>query len=73
MVFENFPAKLTIAMTPSRSARARVAQRVANPWLFYLDSGAMYRAFALKALQETGPALVRKTTRRTRYLHARSN
>jgi len=51
--------KLTIAIDgPAGSGKSSVAQRVAQILGYlYLDSGAMYRAFALKALQGTGPAL----------------
>jgi CMP/dCMP kinase len=51
--------KLTIAIDgPAGSGKSSVAQRVAQILGYlYLDSGAMYRAFALKALQGTGFAL----------------
>jgi cytidylate kinase len=48
--------RLTIAIDgPAGSGKSSVAQRVAQILGYiYLDSGAMYRAFALKALQEHG-------------------
>jgi cytidylate kinase len=51
--------KLTIAIDgPAGSGKSSVAQRVAKLLGYlYLDSGAMYRAFALKALQNNGLAL----------------
>ena len=51
--------KLTIAIDgPAGSGKSSVAQRVAQILGYlYLDSGAMYRAFALKALQNNGLAL----------------
>lgn len=51
--------KLTIAIDgPAGSGKSSVAQRVAKLLGYlYLDSGAMYRAFALKALQDNGLAL----------------
>ena len=51
--------KLTIAIDgPAGSGKSSVAQRVAQVLgYFYLDSGAMYRALALKALQNNGLAL----------------
>ncbi len=51
--------KLTIAIDgPAGSGKSSVAQRVAQVLGYlYLDSGAMYRAFALKALQNNGLAL----------------
>jgi cytidylate kinase len=53
------PRKLTIAIDgPAGSGKSSVAQRVAQILGYlYLDSGAMYRAFALKALQNNGLAL----------------
>src|SRR5258706_7445613 len=53
------PRKLTIAIDgPAGSGKSSVAQRVAQVLGYlYLDSGAMYRAFALKALQNNGLAL----------------
>jgi CMP/dCMP kinase len=51
--------KLTIAIDgPAGSGKSSVAQRVAQILGYlYLDSGAMYRALALKALQDNGLAL----------------
>ncbi len=51
--------KLTIAIDgPAGSGKSSVAQRVAQILGYlYLDSGAMYRALALKALQDNGIAL----------------
>jgi len=51
--------KLTIAIDgPAGSGKSSVAQRVAQVLGYlYLDSGAMYRALALKALQNNGLAL----------------
>jgi cytidylate kinase len=51
--------KLTIAIDgPAGSGKSSVAQRVAQLLGYlYLDSGAMYRAFALKALEGGGVAL----------------
>jgi len=51
--------KLTIAIDgPAGSGKSSVAQRVAQILGYvYLDSGAMYRAFALKALENDGLAL----------------
>jgi CMP/dCMP kinase len=51
--------KLTIAIDgPAGSGKSSVAQRVAQTLGYlYLDSGAMYRALALKALQDNGLAL----------------
>ncbi|HLK05730.1 MAG TPA: (d)CMP kinase [Candidatus Acidoferrum sp.] len=51
--------KLTIAIDgPAGSGKSSVAQRVAQILAYvYLDSGAMYRALALKALQNNGLAL----------------
>jgi cytidylate kinase len=51
--------KLTIAIDgPAGSGKSSVAQRVAQILGYlYLDSGAMYRALALKALQNNGLAL----------------
>lgn len=51
--------KLTIAIDgPAGSGKSSVAQRVAQVLGYlYLDSGAMYRALALKALQDNGLAL----------------
>ncbi len=51
--------KLTIAIDgPAGSGKSSVAQRVAQLLGYlYLDSGAMYRALALKALQDNGLAL----------------
>jgi len=51
--------KLTIAIDgPAGSGKSSVARRVAQLLGYlYLDSGAMYRAFALKALQGGGVAL----------------
>lgn len=51
--------KLTIAIDgPAGSGKSSVAQLVAKMLSYlYLDSGAMYRAFALKALQNNGLAL----------------
>ena len=51
--------KLTIAIDgPAGSGKSSVAQRVAQILGYlYLDSGAMYRALALKALQSNGIAL----------------
>lgn len=51
--------KLTIAIDgPAGSGKSSVAQRVAQILGYlYLDSGAMYRALALKALQSNGLAL----------------
>jgi len=51
--------KLTIAIDgPAGSGKSSVAQRVAQILGYlYLDSGAMYRAVALKALQDNGLAL----------------
>jgi cytidylate kinase len=51
--------KLTIAIDgPAGSGKSSVAQRVAQILGYlYLDSGAMYRALALKALQNDGIAL----------------
>ena len=51
--------KLTIAIDgPAGSGKSSVAQRVAKLLGYlYLDSGAMYRAVALKALQNNGLAL----------------
>jgi cytidylate kinase len=51
--------KLTIAIDgPAGSGKSSVAQRVAQILGYlYLDSGAMYRALALKALQNNGIAL----------------
>jgi cytidylate kinase len=51
--------KLTIAIDgPAGSGKSSVAQRVARILGYlYLDSGAMYRALALKALQDNGLAL----------------
>src|SRR5215471_14390209 len=48
--------KLTIAIDgPAGSGKSSVAQRVAQILGYlYLDSGAMYRAFALKALEKHG-------------------
>ena len=53
------PRKLTIAIDgPAGSGKSSVAQRVAQTLGYlYLDSGAMYRALALKALQNNGLAL----------------
>src|ERR1700675_2105858 len=49
--------KLTIAIDgPAGSGKSSVARRVANALGYlYLDSGAMYRALALKALQRHVP------------------
>jgi cytidylate kinase len=51
--------KLTIAIDgPAGSGKSSVAQRVAQILSYlYLDSGAMYRALALKALENNGLAL----------------
>jgi cytidylate kinase len=51
--------KLTIAIDgPAGSGKSSVAQHVAQLLGYlYLDSGAMYRAFALKAMQNNGLAL----------------
>jgi cytidylate kinase len=51
--------KLTIAIDgPAGSGKSSVARRVAQILGYlYLDSGAMYRALALKALQDNGLAL----------------
>jgi len=51
--------KLTIAIDgPAGSGKSSVAQRVAQILGYlYLDSGAMYRALALKALQDNGLVL----------------
>ena len=51
--------KLTIAIDgPAGSGKSSVAQRVAQILGYlYLDSGAMYRALALKALENNGLAL----------------
>src|SRR5438552_5742160 len=51
--------KLTIAIDgPAGSGKSSVAQRVAQILGYlYLDSGAMYRALALKALQDNGLGL----------------
>ena len=51
--------RLTIAIDgPAGSGKSSVAQRVAQILGYlYLDSGAMYRALALKALQDNGLAL----------------
>jgi CMP/dCMP kinase len=51
--------KLTIAIDgPAGSGKSSVAQRVAQILGYlYLDSGAMYRALALKALEDNGLAL----------------
>ena len=51
--------RLTIAIDgPAGSGKSSVAQRVAQVLGYlYLDSGAMYRALALKALQDNGLAL----------------
>src|SRR5262249_59386031 len=53
------PRRLTIAIDgPAGSGKSSVAQRVAQILGYlYLDSGAMYRALALKALQNSGLAL----------------
>lgn len=53
------PPKLTIAIDgPAGSGKSSVAQRVAQILGYlYLDSGAMYRALGLKALQDNGLAL----------------
>src|SRR5258708_16382504 len=53
------PRRLTIAIDgPAGSGKSSVAQRVAQVLGYlYLDSGAMYRALALKALQSNGLAL----------------
>jgi cytidylate kinase len=50
-------AKLTIAIDgPAGSGKSSVARLVSSVLEYlYLDSGAMYRAVALKALQSTGP------------------
>lgn len=55
--------KLTIAIDgPAGSGKSSVAQRVAQILGYlYLDSGAMYRALALKALQDNGLALSSET------------
>jgi len=49
---QSISRKLTIAIDgPAGSGKSSVAQRVAQILGYlYLDSGAMYRAFALKAL-----------------------
>jgi cytidylate kinase len=56
---QSAPRKLTIAIDgPAGSGKSSVAQRVAQVLGYlYLDSGAMYRALALKALQNNGLAL----------------
>jgi len=56
---QSAPRKLTIAIDgPAGSGKSSVAQRVAQILGYlYLDSGAMYRALALKALQNNGRAL----------------
>src|SRR5262244_2546034 len=56
---QSSPRKLTVAIDgPAGSGKSSVAQRVAQILGYlYLDSGAMYRAFALKALQDNGIAL----------------
>ena len=50
--------KLTIAIDgPAGSGKSSVAQLVAQKLAYtYLDSGAMYRAIALKALENGGNA-----------------
>jgi len=55
----SFSRRLTIAIDgPAGSGKSSVAQRVAQLLGYlYLDSGAMYRALALKALQNSGLAL----------------
>ena len=52
-------SKLTIAIDgPAGSGKSSVAERVAEILGYaYLDSGAMYRALALKALQDNGLSL----------------
>ena len=56
---QSISRKLTIAIDgPAGSGKSSVAQRVAQVLGYlYLDSGAMYRALALKALQDNGLAL----------------
>ncbi len=56
---QSAPRKLTIAIDgPAGSGKSSVAQRIAQILGYlYLDSGAMYRALALKALQNNGLAL----------------
>src|SRR5947209_20504694 len=54
-VAAEFMPKLTIAIDgPAGSGKSSVARRIAGVLGYiYLDSGAMYRALALKALQRT--------------------
>jgi len=56
---QSISRRLTIAIDgPAGSGKSSVAQRVAQILGYvYLDSGAMYRALALKALQDNGLAL----------------
>jgi CMP/dCMP kinase len=56
-VAADFMPKLTIAIDgPAGSGKSSVARRIAGVLGYiYLDSGAMYRALALKALQRTIP------------------